>query len=258
MKIIKPKISVIMPYFRKKNFFKKSIYSVLSQTFKSYEVIIIFDDNNLDELNYIKKIIKNKKKIRLIINKKNMGAGYSRNIGIMNSRSRYIAFLDCDDIWHENKLEFQYEFMSKNNYKLTHTSYYVIDKNEKIIQKNIIKNNIIDYHYLIKSCDIGLSTVMIDKSIIKSEKFPNLKTKEDYVMWLKLLNKGYKFFGLNSLLVSWRTSDNSLSSSKMQKFFDAFKVYYFFQKNNIFMSVIFTLRLSFNALIKNYKLIFNV
>ena len=72
MKIIKPKISVIMPYFRKKNFFKKSIYSVLSQTFKSYEVIIIFDDNNLDELNYIKKIIKNKKKIRLIINKKNV------------------------------------------------------------------------------------------------------------------------------------------------------------------------------------------
>ena len=53
MKIIKPKISVIMPYFRKKNFFKKSIYSVLSQTFKSYEVIIIFDDNNLDELNDI-------------------------------------------------------------------------------------------------------------------------------------------------------------------------------------------------------------
>ena len=50
MKIIKPKISVIMPYFRKKNFFKKSIYSVLSQTFKSYEVIIIFDDNNLDEI----------------------------------------------------------------------------------------------------------------------------------------------------------------------------------------------------------------
>jgi teichuronic acid biosynthesis glycosyltransferase TuaG len=258
MKMIKPKISVIMPYFRKKKCFKKTIDSVLSQTFKCYEVIIIFDDNNLDELNYIRKIIKNKKKIKLIINKKNMGAGYSRNIGIMNSRSRYIAFLDCDDIWHENKLKFQYEFMTKNNYKLTHTAYYVVDKNEKIIQRNIIKNNIIDYHYLIKSCDIGLSTVMIDKSIIKFEKFPNLKTKEDYVLWLKLLKRGYKFFGLNKLLVSWRISDNSLSSSKMQKFFDAFKVYYYYQKNNIFMSVIFTLRLSLNALLKNYKFIFNV
>ena len=118
MKIVKPKITVIMPYFRKKVFFKKSINSVLSQTFKSYEVIIIFDDNNLEELDYIKNIIKNKKKIRLIINKNNVGAGYSRNVGIDNSKSPYIAFLDCDDVWHENKLKFQYEFMIKNNYKL--------------------------------------------------------------------------------------------------------------------------------------------
>ena len=258
MKIVKPKITVIMPYFRKKVFFKKSINSVLSQTFKSYEVIIIFDDNNLEELDYIKNIIKRKKKIRLIINKNNVGAGYSRNVGIDNSKSAYIAFLDCDDVWHKNKLKFQYEFMIKNNYKLTHTSYYVVDKNEKILQKNIIKKNIIDYQYLIKSCDIGLSSVMIDKRILKSERFPNLKTKEDYVLWLKLLKRGYKFFGLNKLLLSWRFSENSLSSSNIQKFFDAFRVYCYYQKNNIFISMIYTIRLSINAFLKNYRFIFNV
>lgn len=258
MKIVKPKISVIMPYFRKKFFFKRSINSVLSQTFKSYEVIIIFDDNNLEELDYIKSIIKNKKKIRLIINKNNVGAGYSRNVGIDNSKSPYIAFLDCDDVWHENKLKFQYEFMIKNNYKLTHTSYYVVDKNEKIVQKNILKKNIIDYQHLIKSCDIGLSSVMIDKRILKSERFPNLKTKEDYVLWLKLLKRGHKFFGLNKLLLSWRFSENSLSSSNIQKFFDAFRVYCYYQKNNIFISMIYTIRLSINALLKNYRFIFNV
>jgi len=256
--MIKPQISVIMPYFKKKNFFKRSINSVFSQTFKNYEIIVIFDDKNLDDLNYVKEIIKNKKKIRLIINKKNLGASHSRNIGIKNSRSNHIAFLDCDDIWHKNKLKLQYKFMIKNNYKLTHTSYYVVDKNEKIIQKNIIRNNIIDYHYLIKSCDIGLSTVMIDKKILKSEKFPNLMTKEDYVLWLKLLKKGYKFYGLKKLLVSWRVSDNSLSSSKIQKFFDAFRVYHYYQKKNIFVSAIFTIRLSINALLKNYRFIFNV
>ena len=236
MKIIRPKISVIMPYFRKKFFFKRSINSVLNQTFKSFEVIIIFDDNNLEELNYIKNIIKNKKKIKLIINKKNLGAGYSRN----------------------NKLKLQYKFMLKNNYKLTNTSYNVVDRNEKVIQKNIIKNNIIDYNHLIKSCDIGLSTVMINRKILKSEKFPNLKTKEDYVLWLKILKRGYKFFGLNKLLVSWRISDNSLSSNKFQKFLDAFRVYNYYEKNNFFTSVIYTIRLSINALLKNYRFILNV
>lgn len=258
MKIIRPKISVIMPYFRKKFFFKRSINSVLNQTFKSFEVIIIFDDNNLEELNYIKNIIKNKKKIKLIINKKNLGAGYSRNVGIENSRANYVAFMDCDDIWQKNKLKLQYKFMLKNNYKLTHTSYNVIDRNEKVIQKNIIKNNIIDYNHLIKSCDIGLSTVMINRKILKSEKFPNLKTKEDYVLWLKILKRGYKFFGLNKLLVSWRISDNSLSSNKFQKFLDAFRVYNYYEKNNFFTSVIYTIRLSINALLKNYRFILNV
>ena len=113
---------------------------LVSSTVKSYEPNETF--YKLLQMN-----TQNNNKITIhntIINKNNVGAGYSRNVGIDNSKSAYIAFLDCDDVWHKNKLKFQYEFMIKNNYKLTHTSYYVVDKNEKILQKNILKKNIID------------------------------------------------------------------------------------------------------------------
>ena len=75
-------VSIIMPYFNKKIFFKKSFNSVLDQSFKNYEIIIIFDGGDKADLSFIKKEIKKKKNTKLIINKKNIGAGFSRNKGI--------------------------------------------------------------------------------------------------------------------------------------------------------------------------------
>ena len=96
-------ISVIMPYYKKKQFVKKSIESVLNQTYSNFEIIIIYDDTDIEDLNYINEIKKIDKRIKIIQNEKNVGAGYSRNIGISESRGDYIAFLDCDDCWHKRK-----------------------------------------------------------------------------------------------------------------------------------------------------------
>ena len=93
------RISVIIPYFKKKNFIKKAINSVLSQSFKKFEIIIIYDDNNKKDLDFIKKLKNFDKRIKLIINEKNIGAGYSRNKGINLSNAEYICFLDADDTW---------------------------------------------------------------------------------------------------------------------------------------------------------------
>ena len=90
------KASIIIPYFKKKNFFKKTIQSILNQTFKNFEVIIIYDDENKSELNFVKKLIKNDRRFKLIINKKNLGAGESRNIGIKACRNDLVASIDSD------------------------------------------------------------------------------------------------------------------------------------------------------------------
>ena len=97
-----------------------------------------------------------------------------------------IAFLDADDIWHKEKLKKQIKFMKLNNYDITHTSYTVINENRDPIKKRIARN-FIHINDLLKSCDIGTSTVIIKKYLINENiKFAHLVTKEDFVLWLKL------------------------------------------------------------------------
>ena len=107
------KVSVIIPYFRKKSFVKKTLFSVLKQSYKNFEVIIIYDDINQSDLKYIKKLSKIDKRIKLFINKKNIGAGPSRNKGIFKARGKFISFIDADDVWKINKLKLQVNFMEK-------------------------------------------------------------------------------------------------------------------------------------------------
>ena len=187
-----PLISIIIPYYKKKKFFQKTIKSVLKQTHKNFEIILIYDDVDKTELPFVKFILRKVKNVKIIVNKKNLGAGYSRNIGIKKSNSRLIAFLDSDDTWHKDKLKKQIKFMKMKKVDFSFTDYLIIDKNEKKIKKIIRAPKTITYQKLLFSCDIGLSTVMINSRLLKKEKFPNLKTKEDYLLWIKLSKKKIK------------------------------------------------------------------
>ena len=243
-------VSVIIPYHKKIHFIDKCIESVLSQTFQNFEIILIYDDNELDELNYIKKLVSKDHRIKLIINKKKLGAGLSRNIGITHGKGSLIAFIDADDVWKKNKLEIQVDFMKKNNSLFCHTSYEIIDKNNltKGYRKARDFNKVKD---LLKSCDIGLSTVILYKKIFSDNlKFPSLKTKEDFVLWLKVLDHGIKISSMDRPLTSWRKLNESLSSSIIQKLFDAFKVYNYYMNFNFIKTCYYVLCLSINFLRK--------
>ena len=103
-------------------------------------------------------------------------------MGIKHAKGEYIAFIDADDLWNEYKLEKQIRFMKQNNCDFTHTSYEIINSKDVIIGNRKARNfNHVDE--LIKSCDIGLSTVILSKKIINlGLEFPDLKTKEDFVL----------------------------------------------------------------------------
>ena len=175
-------VSIIIPYYKKKKYIKKTINSIINQTYQNLEIIIIYDDPNTNDLDFIKYLKNLDSRIKLIINVKNIGAGLSRNKGIQIAKGKFIAFLDADDLWKRNKIETQLNYMKKNKLKISHTSYKIIDKKNKIIGKRKAKN-FNSYTELLKSCDIGLSTVMIEKNILsKKYQFVELKTKEDFVL----------------------------------------------------------------------------
>jgi teichuronic acid biosynthesis glycosyltransferase TuaG len=245
-------ISIIIPFYKKKPFFSKTIKSVLNQSYKNFEIILIYDDISKHDLKFVKKILLKIKKKKIIVNKKNLGVGRSRNIGIKMAKGNFIAFLDADDIWHKNKLKEQLIFMKKNKTDFSYTNYLIIDENEKYIKKiNVPK--MIKYEDLLYSCNIGLSTVMANSKLFKYDFFPSLKTKEDYVLWLRLSKKNVKMLGINKTLTQWRKTNDSLSSSIIQKLKDAFIVYNKHLKFSMLNSLILTFILSLNFIKKRYS-----
>ena len=217
-------VSVITPYFQKKEFFEKTIRSILNQTYSNFEIFIVYDDENKDDLDFVKKISELDSRINLIINNQNLGAGQSRNIGIKHSNGEYIAFIDADDLWHQDKLLMQIEFMQSNNYYISHTSYDIINEKEDKISSRKVQT--LTYDQLLKSCDIGLSTVILKKNLLNDDiLFPELKTKEDYVLWLKITREGQKIVALDKTLSKWRKCKFSLSSSTIRKLIDGYNVY---------------------------------
>ena len=239
-----------MPFYKKEPYIEDSIKSILSQSYQNFEIILINDD--VDNQDFIKKISKLDARIILIQNSKNLGAGQSRNNGIKISNGEYIAFCDCDDLWKKNKLELQLRFMRERNLNFSFTSYEIIDENANFIGIRKAPNNI-DFEKLRNSCDIGLSTVIIKKKIFDKNnyQFANLKTKEDYVLWMKLALEGIKMKGLDEILTSWRKNKNSLSSSIIQKLIDGFRVYRVHLGYGRLKSLFYLIVLSINFILKN-------
>lgn len=243
-------ISIIMPYFKNEKFVFKSINSVLKQTYKNFEFIIIYDDHDKNTYKKIQNFALKDKRIKLLKNKKNLGAGLSRNKAINISRGKFIAFIDSDDIWVKSKLYFQLNFMEKKKIFASHTSYKIIDEKGKFISNRVARN--LNYNDLIKSCDIGLSTVMLNKKILKKKQlFPNLKTKEDYTLWLKIAKKNVIFYGIDKQYVYWRNTEDSLSKNIFQKLMDSIRVYHKYEKFSLINSLFKTIVLSINYLMKN-------
>ena len=200
----------------------------------------------------LQKVLKLDKRIKIILNNKNIGAGLSRNKGIEISNGDYICFCDSDDLWKHTKLEKQLEFMKNSNLAFSFTSYEIINLENKKIKKDRIAKNKLNFDDLINSCDIGLSTVMIQKNVFKNKdlRFASLKTKEDYMLWLKIAKLGYKLCGLDEILVSWKKTNNSLSSSVYQKLKDGYKIYNEYLGYNKLKSIFLLLVLSINFLLK--------
>jgi teichuronic acid biosynthesis glycosyltransferase TuaG len=244
-------VSIIIPYNNKRLFIKSTLDSVLKQSYSNFEALIIYDQKDLADYKYINNIIKSDTRFRIYNNNKNYGVSYSRNKALSLAKGKYICFLDSDDIWHKDKIKKQIRFMKKKKILMSHTSYKIIDKFNKTKGLMKIKKNI-NYNDLILSCDIGLSTVMVHRSLLKDIFFPNILTKEDYVVWLKL-SKKCKIFGLQQFLTLWRKLNDSSSSHLLQKLLDGFRVYYKFENKSFLLSIMYLARLSINSVIKKIR-----
>lgn len=255
-----PFVTVLIPYKTNIEYLFVALKSVFKQTYKNIKIIIVYDNIDKSDLIKIKKFLKVKKRERkiptkIINNKKNLGAGFSRNIGLKSCNTKYVAFLDSDDLWLKNKLQIQINFMEKNNQVFSHTSYFEVNTLNKIISVKIAKSSIL-YEDLIRSCDVGLSTVIVNFNFLKKNNyyFPKISTKEDFVLWIKIAKKTKLLRGLRQKLTFYRKTKNSLSSNKFVGIINGYKVYRHYLKYNLIKSLYYLFILSFNFLKKNHML----
>lgn len=213
-----PKISVVIPFYNRIDKTINAINSVLNQTYDDYEIIAV-NDGSSENISLISEIIaQNDSKIRLISYSPNKGASNARNVGIENSNGEYIAFLDSDDLFLPEKLEYQIEQMERNNSYFSHTSYIRnINNQRKTMNTSYANGNMIPK--IISSCPIATPTVMIKREILINNdvKFDiKLKYGEDTVFWMEIL-KNCEILGIDKPLTIVNVSkDSCVSNSSHQ------------------------------------------
>ncbi len=213
------KISIIMPAYNASKTIEDSIQSVIAQSFKDWELVVVDDCSTDGTADLVNKIIKKNKghEIKLFSNPENKGVAYSRDFGVKVAEGDLIAFLDSDDLWTQDKLDKQVEllnglsgqvllftgsaFMTSVNEKLDYTLHIP----EKIGRKELQKQNVI-------SC----SSVLASKELLLKHEFPitNNPIHEDFVVWLEILKEIPYAYGIDEPLLIYRVSDSSKSSRK--------------------------------------------
>jgi glycosyltransferase involved in cell wall biosynthesis len=214
-------VSVIMPTYNQSDYIKNSINSVLEQTFKNFELIIIDNYSNDSTFEIISKY--NDERIKYYKFENNGVIGASRNYGIAKSSAKYIAFLDSDDIWHSEKLEYCIKYL-KNNSMICHPLIWV--KNKKIIIRKNIKNQIGFWDLFYNGNIIATSSVIILKDLIqRAGGFSENKefiSAEDYHLWLRVIFENKKFCYINKFLGEYNFH-NSNTSNKILNHMEAVK-----------------------------------
>ncbi|PLT27789.1 glycosyltransferase family 2 protein [Peribacillus deserti] len=201
------KVTVLMPVFNGEKYLKQAIDSILSQTYKNFEFLIIDDGSKDKSIKIIKKY--KDPRIRLVRNKKNIGLIKTLNKGLSLSRGKYIARMDCDDISLPERLEKQVEFMEQHpDIGVCGTALELIDKEVKWYYPT-------DPDYLkcklLFICCIPHPTVMFRKKVLENIKYRKYEHAEDYYLWVALSEKT-KLVTLPEVLLKYRQHPNQVSN----------------------------------------------
>lgn len=209
-------VTIITPSYNALSFFKDTVNSVVSQTYTNWEWVIV-DDCSVDGTReYIKSLSEKDNRIKPIYLSNNKGTAVARNTAIQNAKGKFIAFLDSDDKWEEQKLEKQITFMQESGYAFSFTSYNIITQDGEFTGKVIKAPKKVDYEFLLKNTIIGCLTVMLDIEQLGKVEMPNIRSRQDWAMWLSVLKRGFIAYGLDEPLAQYRKVQGSISSNKIK------------------------------------------
>lgn len=206
-------VSVVMPAYKASSFIGEAIRSVIAQTYRDWELIIVDDCSTDNTAEVVSSFAERDSRIQLIKSEVHSG-GYPsipRNKGIESAKGRFIAFLDADDIWEPDKLESQIALFDGKT-PIVFSNYQVISKNgEKITTIQVPSR--VTYNMLLKLNYIACSSAVVDTKCTGAFLFPVIHY-EDYALWLSLLRSGGCAVNTGKIGFSYRKRHDSVSAKK--------------------------------------------
>jgi len=218
-------VSVIMPVYNAERYLAEAVDSVLSQTYRSLELIIIDDCSKDNSLEIARSYAQRDARVRVIAGEKNQGVARVRNRGIQEAGGEYIALLDSDDAWREDKLERQVKLIGSAGAQIAYCSYDFMDENGKSVLKPFIVPEQTNYRKMLISNAIGCSTALVDAELMKKHPFNPECYHEDYGLWMELLKIPVKAVGDREALMHYRLVQGSRSSNKWNAAKQRWKIY---------------------------------
>ena len=209
-------LSVITPTYNCANFIGETIESVQAQTYQQWEMIIVDDRSTDNTKEIVEEYVKADDRIKYTCLEENSGAAVARTTAMELANGEYMAFLDSDDIWSEDKLEKQLSFMKEQDIAFSCTAYEQIDEKGEPLNRIIRTVPKADYNRVLLDCPVGNSTVMYNVEKMGKFEVPNIRKRNDDALWLQMLKKEKYIYGMEPVLMRYRIRQNSISSNKLK------------------------------------------
>ncbi|MBR5422137.1 MAG: glycosyltransferase family 2 protein [Lachnospiraceae bacterium] len=231
-------VSIVIPVHNAEKYLEQTVESVLAQSYKDYELILVDDASSDGSAALMKELAAKDKRIRLLSNEGPHGAAHARNCGIDAAKGRYLAFLDADDLWLPEKLKRTLRFLKKQDASFVFTGYEFGDENAQGTGKVVHVPSSLDYEHALSRTVIFTSTVLLDMKRLgkKIVHMPDVES-EDTACWWQILKSGVSARGLDARLVIYRRPAASLSSNKMVAVKRIWKLYRQQEKLGLIKSV---------------------
>lgn len=231
-------VSIVMPVYNSARTLLESVESVKAQTWREWELILVDDCSSDTSRELIAQLVATDTRIRSVLLATNQGAALARNVGVQVATGRYIAFLDSDDLWVPTKLELQMATLNELSAGLVFSDYEWIDLQGRSLGVVVRAPDRPDWKRLTWGNDIGLSSVLVDRSLIGDPIMLPLRLNHDFALWLEYLRKGAVAVRCPGSLVKYRVISGSLSQNKLESLRINWRILHRFQGLSAFQTMV--------------------
>jgi teichuronic acid biosynthesis glycosyltransferase TuaG len=220
-----PSVSVVMPTYNSARFVREAVESVRQQTIDSWELLLVDDASTDATPSILCALEESDTRIKVTRCSVNAGPATARNLAIAKAKGRYIAFLDSDDLWRHDKLEKQLNLFQRTRAPLVYSAYEKVNEEGERRGRVVQVPGSVTYDEMLSATIIATCTAVYDTARVGKVLMPEIRKRQDFALWLKILRQSAPAQGLAEPLAYLRKRPGSVSSNKLSALSYTWQVY---------------------------------